>query len=310
MTHQRMTLVSIIGIPMLVSLVLIGSVLQQYVSELNQNIDDAYAEMVQLLVRAEKVVTALDYTFTYDVSPAEDILYQHSTQLVDNVCQIRPIDTFVLLRSQREHFAAPKLDLSYMLIGNASLCNSQSNISQSLQVKLSMAPMLSFLHDMDKYIYGVHYVDSSGYIISSPDVVSEKITLQQMKEFVEFSPLWSKANSAHSIIVVEGPYRSQIRDQHDWLLSLFLPVYVGTKYQGLVAVDIGIRELLGQMPHLASSFGIIDINDQSRPEGAYRPYLLTSQYADYNQEIFYQLDTKAEFFSLLDQKKVIYWLLL
>lgn len=32
-----------------------------------------------------------------------------------------------------------------------------------------------FLYDMDEYIYGVYYVDSSGYIILLLDIISEKV---------------------------------------------------------------------------------------------------------------------------------------
>lgn len=116
--------------------------------------------------------------------------------MVANVCQIKPIDGLVLAQGLSSSFAVPKLDLSYMLIGDASLCDSKPSHDPSLQIKLSMAPILSFLHDMDEYIYGVHYVDSSGYIISSPDTISEKVTYQQIKDFISESPLWSHAIAA------------------------------------------------------------------------------------------------------------------
>lgn len=58
--------------------VLAASVFQQYLYDLNQEIDDAYADIQQQLERAEKVVTALDYTFTHNQRPAESILFKHS----------------------------------------------------------------------------------------------------------------------------------------------------------------------------------------------------------------------------------------
>ncbi|GHW35082.1 GGDEF family protein [Vibrio cholerae] len=300
--NQRMSLTWIICAPLFIVFVLAASVFQQYLYDLNQEIDDAYADIQQQLERAEKVVTALDYTFTHNQRPAENILFKHSARVVANVCQIKPIDGLVLAQGLSSSFAVPKLDLSYMLIGDASLCDSKPSHDPSLQIKLSMAPMLSFLHDMDEYIYGVHYVDTSGYIISSPDTISEKVTYQQIKDFISESPLWSHAIAAPNMIAVDGPYRSVIREQHEWLLTLILPVYRDADYQGLVAVDIGLRELLSRMPHLASRFDMIDLNEMAIPTFAYRPHKLTSEYADYHQVVFYKLDIQSELSNFLTEK--------
>ncbi|TQP38323.1 sensor domain-containing diguanylate cyclase [Vibrio cholerae] len=300
--NQRMSLTWIICAPLFIVFVLAASVFQQYLYDLNQEIDDAYADIQQQLERAEKVVTALDYTFTHSQRPAENILFKHSARVVANVCQIKPIDGLVLAQGLSSSFAVPKLDLSYMLIGDASLCDSKPSHDPSLQIKLSMAPMLSFLHDMDEYIYGVHYVDTSGYIISSPDTISEKVTYQQIKDFISESPLWSHAIAAPNMIAVDGPYRSVIREQHEWLLTLILPVYRDADYQGLVAVDIGLRELLSRMPHLASRFDMIDLNEMAIPTFAYRPHKLTSEYADYHQVVFYKLDIQSELSNFLTEK--------
>ncbi|MCX9475676.1 diguanylate cyclase, partial [Vibrio cholerae] len=160
--NKRMSLTWIICAPLFIVFVLAASIFQQYLYALNQEIDDAYADIQQQLERAEKVVTALDYTFTHNQRPAENILFKHSARVVENVCQIKPIDGLILAQGLSSSVAVPKLDLSYMLIGDASLCDSKPSDDPSLQIKLSMAPMLSFLHDMDEYIYGVHYVDTSG----------------------------------------------------------------------------------------------------------------------------------------------------
>ncbi|MCO4789008.1 diguanylate cyclase, partial [Vibrio cholerae] len=149
---------------------------------------------------------------------------------------------------------------------------------------------------------GVHYVDTSGYIISSPDTISEKVTYQQIKDFISESPLWSHAIAAPNMIAVDGPYRSVIREQHEWLLTLILPVYRDADYQGLVAVDIGLRELLSRMPHLASRFDMIDLNEMAIPTFAYRPHKLTSEYADYHQVVFYKLDIQSELSNFLTEK--------
>ncbi|HHI5408738.1 diguanylate cyclase [Vibrio metoecus] len=300
--NQRMSLTWIICAPLFVAFVLTASVFQQYLFDLNEEIDDAYADIQQQLDRAEKVVTALDYTFTHNQRPADNILFKHSARIVENVCQIKPIDALVLSQGFSSNLAVPKLDLSYMLIGEASLCDSNPNNDPSLQVKLSMAPMLSFLHDMDEYIYGVHYVDTSGYIISSPDTLGANVTYQQIRDFIESSPLWNQAIAAPNMIAVDGPYRSVIREQHEWLLTLILPVYIQSKYQGLVAVDIGLRELLTRMPHLASRFEMIDLDETAIPNFAYRPYKLASDYADYHQVIFYKLHFQSELSHFFTQK--------
>ncbi len=117
--NQRMSLTWIICAPLFIVFVLAASVFQQYLYDLNQEIDDAYADIQQQLERAEKVVTALDYTFTHNQRPAENILFKHSARVVANVCQIKPIDGLVLAQGLSSSFAVPKLDLSYMLIGLA-----------------------------------------------------------------------------------------------------------------------------------------------------------------------------------------------
>ncbi|ENM5728742.1 diguanylate cyclase [Vibrio mimicus] len=301
--NQRMSLTWIICAPLLVAFVLVTSVFQQYLYDLNREIDNAYADIKQQLDRAEKVVTALDYTFTHNERPADNILFKHSARVVENVCQIKPIDALVLSQGFSANLAVPKLNLSYMLIGESSLCDSNPANDPSLQIKLSMAPMLSFLHDMDEYIYGVHYVDSSGYIISSPDSLGANVTYEQIRNFIENSPRWNQAIAAPNMIAVDGPYRSVMRKEHEWQITLILPVYLDTTYQGIVAVDIGLRELLARMPHLASRFEIIDLEEQTLPHDVYRPYPLASDYADYHQVVFYRMDIKAELLSFVKHMK-------
>ncbi|EEW10678.1 GGDEF family protein [Vibrio mimicus VM573] len=110
--NQRMSLTWIICAPLLVAFVLVASVFQQYLYELNQEIDDAYADIEQQLTRAEKVVTALDYTFTHNERPADNILFKHSARVVENVCQIKPIDALVLSQGISANLAVPKLNLA------------------------------------------------------------------------------------------------------------------------------------------------------------------------------------------------------
>ncbi len=78
--NQRMSLTWIICAPLFIVFVLAASVFQQYLYDLNQEIDDAYADIQQQLERAEKVVTALDYTFTHN--HARQRIYCLNTQPV------------------------------------------------------------------------------------------------------------------------------------------------------------------------------------------------------------------------------------
>lgn len=73
--NKRMSLTWIICAPLFIVFVLAASIFQQYLYALNQEIDDAYADIQQQLERAEKVVTALDYTFTHNQRSAENILF-------------------------------------------------------------------------------------------------------------------------------------------------------------------------------------------------------------------------------------------
>ncbi|MFA0350428.1 diguanylate cyclase, partial [Vibrio sp. 10N.222.55.C6] len=122
--------------------------------------------------------------------------------VVDGLCQIWPID--VLLLADGKTSDIPSVDIDYMLIGQESLCSESSDSYKSASEKIALAPILSFLSQLDEYHAGVHFIDTSGYVISSPEGFAKGLS-KELLSTIKSRPYWQKTANNPDQLTLSGP---------------------------------------------------------------------------------------------------------
>ncbi len=72
----------------------------------------------------------------------------------------------VLLLENKHSGGLPAVELDYMIVGQKELCEPGTKLFKLAEQKAGFAPSLSFLHDIESHVIGIHYIDQRGYVIS------------------------------------------------------------------------------------------------------------------------------------------------
>lgn len=286
--------------PFLVVLVMLAAMIYSYMQVLNNDIDDEYHSVGAMLQRASKIVVALDYGFTnYFESPP--ILSSGFNQGVsDGLCRITPKESLII--SNKKANSSPPISISYMLVGDESLCDEHHPLYRSMLRKVSLAPIISFLHDLDDYIIGVHYIDNHGYVISAPDSVIKDISKEQLVT-VKLREFWQEASSHPDVISVVGPSAfSEVLHQRN-NMTLTMPVFQDNEFQGVVVLDVSVDKLIGSDSRLQGKIQLVRTADLPADGTAYQPYRLEANYVNLDHYLYYDWNWAAEAKQFLAEKQ-------
>ncbi|RTZ16430.1 sensor domain-containing diguanylate cyclase [Vibrio aquaticus] len=275
--------------PLVVSLLVLALTGKNYYDSVNRDIDDEYQRVVEAFARASKVISAIDYSFSNYSKSNYILMVEHNHHVENGLCQMWPID--MLLLSEGRHHEIPAVDINYMLVGEESLCNPESEQYQRVSGQVSLAPVLSFLHDIDDYLLGIHYIDKEGYLMSSPDTYARSITAELLAT-VKARPFWQQTANNRDLITITGP--APVSTTSALILSMTMPVYQGDVHQGMLSVDIDYDELLETHGKLAGELGIVNTAYLSLPDTALRPTALTLDGVNTSHTLFYQFDLAKE----------------
>lgn len=275
--------------PLVISLLVLALTGKNYFDSVNRDIDDEYERITAALSRASKVISAIDYSFSNYSKSSYILMLEHNIQVKDGLCQMWPIDA--LLLSEGRHHEIPAVDINYMLVGDANLCDPHSEQYKRVSGQVSLAPVLSFLHDIDPYLRGIHYIDREGYLMSSPDTYARSIT-PQLLATLKARPYWRETANNRDLITVAGP--APLVASSALVLSMTMPVYQGEVLQGMLSLDISYDELLNTKGKLAGSLGIVDTGYLSLPDNAMRQVELNLEGAKGSHTLFYQFDLGKE----------------
>tara|TARA_Y100001956_G_scaffold40825_1_gene39965 strand:+ start:1205 stop:2665 length:1461 start_codon:yes stop_codon:yes gene_type:complete len=275
--------------PLVLSAVVFALTLKNYYDSVNRDISDEYSRIQNALSRAAKVITAIDYSFTNYSKSQYIFLLEHNRQLKNGVCQMWPIDA-LLLADGRSH-DMPAVDINYMLVGNPELCDPNSDIYQRVSGQVSLAPVLSFMHDIDNSLLGVHYIDREGYIMSSPDTYAKTIT-SELLDTIKARPFWQQTAQNPDAITITGP--APVAATSELVMSLTMPVYAAGEHQGMLSLDIAYDELLNTHGKLAGMIGIIDSSLLSLPDTAMRITPIELEGVLGSHDLYYIFDLPKE----------------
>jgi len=275
--------------PLVLASVVLALTGKNYYDSVNRDINEEYGRVVEALSRASKVISAIDYSFSNYSKSHYILMLEHNSHVKDGLCQMWPIDA--LLLSEGRHHEIPAVDINYMLVGEADLCNPDSEQYKRASGQVSFAPVLSFLHDIDAYLLGIHYIDREGYLMSSPDTYARSITTELLTT-IKARPFWQQTAHNKDLITISGP--APLVTTNTLILGMSMPVYLGDVHQGMISLDISYDEILNTDGKLAGDLGIIDTAHISLPENAFRPKLLQLDGVSGSHTLFYQFEMSKE----------------
>ncbi|NOH79253.1 diguanylate cyclase [Vibrio sp. RE86] len=262
---------------------------RNYYDSLIRDVDDEYSRIFAAMERASKVITAIDYSFSNYAKSHYIMMLEHNRQVVDGLCQMWPID--LMLLSEGRNHDIPAVDINYMLIGDEQLCDPESEEFQRISGQVSLAPVLSFLHDIDSYLLGIHYIDREGYFMSSPDTYAKNVT-KELLTTLKARPFWQETAINKDHVTLSGP--APVNASNTEVMSLSMPIYSEGVHQGMLSLDISYGELLDTSGKLTGRLHIVD-TDYLTPSShtlLIRPLSIEGVVGSHS--IYYQFDWMTE----------------
>ncbi|OAJ93904.1 sensor domain-containing diguanylate cyclase [Vibrio bivalvicida] len=287
--NRHFSLKFVFLMPLAIAIIVLALTVKNYYDSVNRDIDDEYERIHAALSRSAKVISALDYSFSNSSKSNYILLVEHNRQVKGELCQMWPIDAALLSDGRDQEI--PAVDINYMLVGDASLCDPHSDNYQRVSDQVSLAPILSFLHDIDTYLLGIHYIDKEGYIMSSPDTYAKSITLELLNT-LKVRPFWHQTAHNRDLVTLTGP--APIATTSDLVMSLSMPVFNNGVHQGMLSVDIAYDELLDSQGTLAGNLSIIDSARISPPQNAFRLETIDIDGVVGEHSLYYLLDLPKE----------------
>ena len=301
--NRHFSLTFIFGFPAVIATMLLGLIGKNHFDSVKKDIDSEFHRIEEVFKRTTKVVTALDYSFSNYYKSGNPLFLDHNKQVVDGLCQIWPID--VLLLADGKTSDIPSVDIDYMLVGQESLCSETSDSYKSASEKIALAPILSFLSQLDEYHDGVHFIDTSGYVISSPEDFAKGLS-KELLSTIKSRPYWQKTANNPDQLTLSGPgYRF---DSLDRMISMTIPVFHKGVHQGMLSVDINAGRLLeNSNGHLAGRIDIIDTTRSAPIDSAAFYHEINLEGVASHHAMYYELDfaKEVEHFFLYEKDSLI-----
>ncbi|WP_146492232.1 GGDEF domain-containing protein [Vibrio sp. T20] len=301
--NRHFSLTFIFGFPAVIATMLLGLIGKNHFDLVKKDIDSEFHRIEEVFKRTTKVVTALDYSFSNYYKSGNPLFLDHNKQVVDGLCQIWPID--VLLLADGKTSDIPSVDIDYMLVGQESLCSETSDSYKSASEKIALAPILSFLSQLDEYHDGVHFIDTSGYVISSPEDFAKGLS-KELLSTIKSRPYWQKTANNPDQLTLSGPgYRF---DSLDRMISMTIPVFHKGVHQGMLSVDINAGRLLeNSNGHLAGRIDIIDTTRSAPIDSAAFYHEINLEGVASHHAMYYELDfaKEVEHFFLYEKDSLI-----
>ncbi len=288
--QRHFSLKFVLLVPALLSLIILSLAITNYYNTVNRYIDLEYARIHRALVRSTKAIAAIDYSFASYQKTKQDLFLSHNRRVIDGVCQMWPIDS-LLTRVKGKLKASPVKDLNYLMVGTANICDPADPLYQRASRQVEMAPMLSFLHDFDSYLFGIHYIDREGYVFSSPDTLAKHIS-SDLLATIAARAYWIEAAKSEPVITLVGPTTSRVITKQ--IASLVIPFFYQQIYQGMINLDIDVAKLLNSNSLLASPIRLVDSDATPLPDNATRVMVLALDDVTTHHQLFYQLDWSSE----------------
>ncbi|MEF1310103.1 GGDEF domain-containing protein [Vibrio mytili] len=291
---RRFSLSFVIIFPLMLFVIVILVTTKNYYDSVNRYIDVEYARVDRALARGVKVLSALDYSFSNYTNYALPLTKEHNQMLKDGTCYIWPINRLLLDKPYTG--GLPASDREYVIVGEKSLCQEGSEMNRLAEQKVGFAPSLSFLHDLEPHIIGMHYLDKRGYVILSPGNYAKHFT-KELLSSLKAQQFWrsSVQNQVYITQADAGPILDSVTGQ---IISLAIPYFENGIHQGILAIDFNTHILFETPKNLVGKLHFI-ASDQAVPTDAVRVEPIVLDQLNSHQRIYYEYDLWDEIKNLI-----------
>ncbi|MDW6093251.1 GGDEF domain-containing protein [Vibrio rhizosphaerae] len=286
--------------PLVFALAFVGMLFEGHIRQLEKELNEEYERIEREFFRASKMLTILDYSLNNYIKVRQSLILTHTTKIVNGVCHMRP----KLAATENDSNPNAHLQaLEYIIVGDKALCDKNSTLHHEVGFRIALAPVISLLHDLDEYLIGVHYIDPSGYIISSPDTLSVNVTTDVLEQIQ--SPSWDVYQDLgeEQLIKVRGPTVLQELKSTESLVSLMLPVYSNHQFEGVISLNIMLDKLLSANQRFAGKLHFIDTRETSLPTSAFQPYSFQDAGIAFHHAIYYDMNWGDELYQFIRMKQ-------
>ncbi|MGJ7092955.1 GGDEF domain-containing protein [Vibrio hannami] len=282
-----------VTVPVVFALAFVLLLVHNYIERTQLEIQSEFEQLESSLARSVKIVSSLDYNISsqlfHQAEPEETGVLHHQVEMDDGVCRAWPVME-EKKRGDSSSFVL-SVDLDYMVLGSQSLCQTGSPLFRIAKQRVSIAPVISFLHDLDTHIDAVHYVSASKYTITSPEALAKKIDKLTILSVTDL-PFWSKtANNADKITVL-GPYHWDFMPGS--YISLSSPIASDDTYYGAVVVEVSIEKLLRTSSWRSHQYRIINLSTTPLPKNAQHVHKINASGVNFSHAFYYDFDLKRE----------------
>lgn len=292
--------------PAFFAFIMLMLVIKSYYGIFVSDVADEYKKIEFSLSRSAKIMTTLDYSFVHHLNSQTRFQLEHNEKIENGMCQIWPPKSSILRRDSK-NTELLDFDISYMIIGDESLCDKGSQSFNDAKDKIGLAPILSYLHNLDEYFYGIHYIDKEGYVISSPDSFAKSLS-KELLLTLKARPYWQRTAANEGEISFFGPADILFLEHN--IVNMTSPVFYKGKHQGMLSLDINIDELLATPIKFIGQFRIIDLETTPIPNDAYLINKLSIPGVNFHHAVYYSFDLTQELIEFVKVEKATLFIIL
>ncbi|MGR6861925.1 diguanylate cyclase [uncultured Aliivibrio sp.] len=254
-------------IPTLFLVLIVGIVLNNHISAVERQVNREYDRIINSLQRSIKVMISLDYNLSQLYKQSSGEFFNHRFELDEKagLCVIRPSENLDAVMESQE-VSVPGGRLDYSIAGDESLCDPTSELYNIASKKVTLAPVISFIHDYEEYLHGIYFISKYDYIISSPKEIAENLTKQTL-EIIYTRPYWrnSMNNKNERHITFTAPYTDAFFDGLE-VLTFSTPIYYKDLFKGVLVLDLSVDKLLHSGDEVSRYIQLLDSDKYQRFE--------------------------------------------
>ena len=291
----KLNLKHVFMIPTLFLVLILSIVLNNHISAVKRQVNREYDRIIDSLQRSIKVMISLDYNLSQLYKQSTGKFYNHNIQIDDEagLCVIHPNNNLEAVMESQE-VSVPETRLDYSIAGIEELCDPKSELYQLASKKMTLAPVISFIHDYENYLHGIYFISKYKYIISSPRTIAENLTKQSL-ETIYSRPYWknSMKNDNQKHITFTPPYTDVFFDGLE-VLTFSTPIYYKNLFKGVLVLDLSVDKLLHSDSEVSKHIQLLDSDEYEHFEQYKFMQPITLKDTNFTYFLYYKNSIKEE----------------
>lgn len=287
-------------IPTLFLVLLLSIVLDNHINSVQRQVNREYNRIIDSLQRSIKVMISLDYNLSQLYKQSSGGFYNHNFELDEQagLCVIRPSnDQDAVMNNQ--NVSVPKSRLDYSIAGAKELCDPNSELYDIASKKVTLAPVISFIHDYETYLHGIYFISKYDYIISAPKQIAENLTKQTL-DTIYSRPYWTNSmkNTNQKHVTFTPPYTDAFFDGLE-VLTFSTPIYYKELFKGVLVIDLSVEKLLRSNSDVSKYIQLLDSDKYERFEQYRFMQPVTLSDTNFTYFLYYKTSIKEELISFI-----------